>query len=499
MENGFTLQDPNRTVRGGHEFHDKTLNGVSLAKARLENPDTINEVVTYLMGKEHSNFPLLFLTEGQRGGVDYKEINNVEFDYPVFEKLRRTDEVVSSEYKPGDEVGKGDGYLTLVFKTRLFNNQHTLVAPSGAKARIQQKGVKVTNGYKYVLQLFRNSSDTAIGYDDVRVGTKWSMWNIANVSESYSLGNESNFQTGGKLKNQIGILRKSFEVGGQAYNNTSRTLNWVGANGSSVGLIINEQEYQNEILMKEACEEYLWDSTYNRDINGQIMNICEQTGLPIPMGAGLREQIPNRDTFAQLTLRKFDSMVRDATFGHTDGENANLIIFTGTGGMEEINRVLTEASSKYSLLDGALNSTIKGNPMDLSFGHRFTSYRHIDGHTITFVKVPVFDTGARALASDPHPISGLPLTSYEMHFVDFSTYNGVRNVQIVSQKGRSMIRGIEQGMSLIKGATYGDYKGNAMDINLSTSQDKTSVHYLKTLGIVMYRNTKSFSLYCDAN
>jgi len=497
MEN-FTLQDPNRIVRGGHEFHDKTLTGVSLAKARLENPDTINEVVTHLMGKESNNFPLLYLTEGQRGGVDYKEINNVEFDYPVFEKLRRVDEVVSSDYSAGSRIGLGDGYITLVFKTRLFNNQHTIVSPSGAKARIQQKGVKVSNGYKYVLQLFRNSNDASIGYDDVKKGAKWAMWNIANVSEAYSLGNESNFQTGGKLKNQIGILRKSFEVGGQAYNNTTRTLNYVPASGKGVGLIINEQEYQNEILMKEACEEYLWDSTYNRDVNGVIMNTCEDTGLPIPMGAGLREQIPNRDTYARLTLRKLDALIRDCTFGHTDAENSNLIIFTGTGGMEEISNAMKEDASKYRLLDGALNNTIQGGPMDLVYGSRFTRYRHIDGHTITFVKVPVFDTGARAQASNPHPVSGLPLTSYEMHFVDFSRYDGKRNVQIVTQRGRSLIRGIEQGMSLIKGASYGDYKGNAMDINLSTSQDKTSVHYLKTLGIAMYRNTKCFSLYCDA-
>ena len=92
-----------------------------------------------------------------------------------------------------------------------------------------------------------------------------------------------------------------------------------------------------------------------------------------------------------------------------------------------------------------------------------------------------------------------PLTSYEMHFVDMSTYDGELNVQLVSQKGRSLIRGIEQGMTLLKGLNYGDYSGNTMDIKLSTSQDKTSIHYLKTLGVAIRRNTHCFSLYCTAN
>lgn len=494
----YSMQPENRVVRGGHSFHDKSLSGISLAKARMLEPDTINQVVTFLMGKESSNFPLLFLTEGQRGGVDYKEITDVEFDWPVFDKLNRTDEVIASSYANGDRIGTGDGYLTLIFKTRLFNHQHTLVSASGAKARVQQKGRKVSNGYEYVLQLFRNDSRASIGYDDVKPGAKWSMWNIANVSEAYSWGNESNFQLGGKLKNQIGILRKSFEVGGQTANNVTRSLNYSTASGKTQGLLIAEQEYQNEILMKESCEEYLWDSTYNRDVNGNIMNICEETGLPIPMGAGVREQIPHRDTYARLTLKKLNSMIRDATFGATDAEKMNLIVFTGTGGLEEISDAIKDDMNNWRAYDGSLANTVGNNPMDLIYGTAFTRYRHIDGHIITFVKVPVFDTGARASSAPLHPVSGLPMTSYEMHFVDFSTYEGKRNVQLVSQKGRSLIRGIEQGMTLIKGATYGDYKGNAMDIPLSTSQDKSSVHYLKTLGIVIHRNTRCFSLYCDA-
>ena len=68
---------------------------------------------------------------------------------------------------------------------------------------------------------------------------------------------------------------------------------------------------------------------------------------------------------------------------------------------------------------------------------------------------------------------------------------------MVSQKGRTLIRGIEQGMALMKGTNYGEYNGNTMDIKLSTAQDKTAIHYLKTCGVAIRRNTHCFSLICD--
>jgi hypothetical protein len=50
------------------------------------------------------------------------------------------------------------------------------------------------------------------------------MIGAANVSEAYSVGNESNRRTQGKLKNQIGIIRKSYEFAGNVGNRTVEYL-----------------------------------------------------------------------------------------------------------------------------------------------------------------------------------------------------------------------------------------------------------------------------------
>ena len=477
-------------------FDDKGYtNNISLTQARMTNPDTLNPVITHLMGLESKKFPLLFLTEGQQGGTKYVEIQDIEYDWPVFGRLKRTDVVVGHDYPADAKPGLGGVMAEVVFKSAWIKNQHTIVSPRGIRCRVSGKPERVGNGFKYRLQLIRKSDAEFIPLSEFEPNTTWAMSGGANVTESYSFGNESNKQTPGKLKNQIGILRKSYEIGGNVSQRTTTFQFNVG--GKQTNYWLPFEEWQHEINFKQDCEENLWESQYNRDAYGRITTIDEETQLPIPMGAGILEQIPNIDTYGILSTQKLTNTITDVTYGATDTENMDIVLFTGKGGKREFSDALMRDANKWRVLDGSMNNTITGSPMGLVYGAAFTQFRHIDGHTITVKELPILDFGGRAEIAPKHPISGLPLTSYEMHFVDMSKYDGENNVQLVSQKGRSLIRGVEQGMTLLKGLSYGDYKGNAMDINLATSQDKTAIHYLKTCGVAIRRNTHCFSLYCN--
>ncbi len=495
----FSLQNQNsyRVVHNEHFDDSGYTNNLSLTKARMVNPDHLNPVITHLMGQENKKFPLLYLTEGQNKGTKYIEIQDVEYDWPVFGRLRRTDAVAGHDYAPTDKPGYGGTSVYVVFKTAWLKYQHNIVSPNGVWCRIMSKPEKVSTGFKYKLDIIRKNNVSSIPLDELKTGTLWAMSAGANVAESYSSGNESNKQMPGKLKNQIGIIRKSYEIGGNVSNRT--TTFQFNINGKQENYWLPFEEWQHEMTFKADCEESLWESTYNRDINGQIMNIDEETQLPIPYGAGLKEQIPNRDTYGTLTLKKLKNTISEVMYGATDAEQMNIVLFTGLGGKEEFSNAITNEISGWTLYQGALNPTVNGSPMNLVFGSAFTQYRHIDGHMVTIAHLPYLDHGGRAQNAPLHPVSGRPLTSYEMHFVDMSVYDGQNNVQLVAQKGRALIRGIEQGMTLLKGLNYGDYNGNSMDINLSTNQDKTSIHYLKTLGVAVRRNTHCFSLYCVAN
>lgn len=476
-------------------FDDKGYtNNLSLTQARMTNPDSLNPVITHLMGAESKKFPLLFLTEGQAGGTKYVEIEDIEYDWAVFGRLRKTDAVASHAYAADARPGEFGAPIYVVFKTAWLKNQHTIISPRGFRCRVDGKPERVGNGFRYKLQLLTQSA-AYLPLTELATNTLWGMSGGAQVSESYSFGNESNKQTPGKVKNQIGVLRKSYEIGGNVSERTT-TFNF-NVNGKVTKYWLPFEEYQHEMSFKGDVEENLWESEYNRDASGRVTTIDEELQLPIPMGAGLLEQIPNRDTFGVLGTKKLINLIREVMYGATDTDNLNIVLFTGVGGKQDFSDALMREASGWRLYDGALKDTITGGPTSLSFGAYFTQFRHPDGHTITVKDLPYLDYGGRAQVAEKHPITGLPLTSHEMHFVDMSTYDGERNVQIVTQKGRALIRGVEQGMTLLKGLSYGDYKGNKMDINLATSQDKTSIHYLKTCGVAIRRNTHCFSLLPD--
>lgn len=507
------------TLRGQREsrilFHETfdgngfTTNN-SLAQMRIVKPDQINPVITHLMGKEEDIFPLTFLTEGQKGGSRKIEIQDIEYEWPVMGRPKISDTIVNSDYSSSDDsIGAGGVPVKAVFKSNWLKNQHTVVTPSGSHLRIQGKPRPVgSGGFEYVFQLIYSNPTEAVPFSDFLPGTKWSMMGGAAVSEAYSSGNESNKQAPAKLKNQISVLRKSFEIGGNVSNRTVEFQ--FNIKGKTTSYWMPFEEYQHEIEFKKVCEEHLWWSRYNRDAQGRITTIDPETQLPIPIGAGVDDQIYNRDTYGILTADKIASTVSDVMYGATDKEGAGkggmeVILYTGIGGMEEFDRAIKRDAnglSGWTLLAGNVaDKFVRGSGThNLAYGAYFNQYAHVNGHIITVKHLPLLDYGGRADNAPSHPVSGKPITSYEMYFVDQSMYDGERNVQMVSQKGRSMIRGIEQGMTLYKGMafeSYMSYKGNALNLNLATDQDKTSIHFMKTLGVVIRRNTHCFKLSCD--
>ena len=256
MEQTLTNQNASRILV--HEKFDGkgfTTNN-SLAAMRLTKADTLNPVITHLMGNENKKFPLTFLTEGQKGGLKKNSIQDVEYNWPVMSRMKKSDTIVSHEYGVDDTPGIGGTTFEVVFKTEWLKQQHLIHSPNGVQARIQGKPVPVSNGFKYTLVIIYRSRDEFCAVSELTPNTRWAMVGGAPVSEAYSSGNESNKQAPGKLKNQISIIRKSYELGGNVKNRTVEFQFKIG--GTTTSYWMPFEEYQHEIEFKEACEEFLY-------------------------------------------------------------------------------------------------------------------------------------------------------------------------------------------------------------------------------------------------
>lgn len=479
-----------------HDRHDAKgfTNENTLANALLTKPDKLNPVLTHLMGREDKRFPLSFMTEGQRGGVKQIEINDVQYSWDTFKRLKTTDSIVSTTYSGTDSVGIGFSDFYVTFKTAWLKQQRTVESPNGTRARIMGKPIQNGAHYQYTLRLIGVDSQETVDISQLQAGVLWGTVGGASVSESYSKGNESNVTAPGKMKNQISFIRKSYEIGGNLSNKTVEVQ--FNINGKKTNYWIDFERWQHMIDWKQTCEEEYWYSKYNRDAQGVITLTDPDTNLPIPMGAGLLDQIPNEDTYGKLTADKIKRTVADVMYGATDTGNMDIVLYTGEGGAEEFDTAMKDEASGFSLVSNANvgDKFVTGSGRSLSYGAYFTQYQHVDGHTVTLKKVPLFDHGGRAAISPKHPVTGKPLESYRMVFLDQSIYDGERNVQMVTQKGRAMRTGVLQGMAKLPGI---DFKGNN-GMNIATDQDKSSVHFMSAKGVGIRRNTHCFQLECEA-
>lgn len=461
----------------------------SIVNALLSKPDNVDPVLTHLMGRTDKQFPLSFLSEGQTGS---KPVKDVQYTYDVINKLDKADYVISTSYGALDKPGLNGNSFFITFRTNWFKRGHIIESANDVQARILNAPVSVGLYFKYEVELMYDGRFDFCPISELQPGIAWAMIGGAPVAQSLSMGNESNVVMPGKMKNQLSFLRKSWRLGGNINNKTVECQFNIEGRKSSKWIAF--EQWQFMIKWKIAIEEHLWYSRYNRRPDGSVGNKDRETGQDITIGAGILDQIPNNDTYSILTARKIKDTTRDVMFGATDTENMDIRLFTGYGGGEEFDEAMKDdlKSLGFNIVDQ--DKFIKGGGYNLIRGGYFTVYEHKDGHKITVQHLPLLDLGNRANKAPRHPKTNLPMTSYEMYFIDMSTYDGIPNVQMYHEEGRSMRTGIVQGMT----ETPYDFTGNAKGmINLATEQDASHIHFMCSKGITIRRNTHCFALRCD--
>ena len=457
----------------------------SLAYAYLTKPDKISPIITHLMGREEDKFPLTFLTEGQKGGQRSIEISDIQYEWDVINRLRKADAIAVTSYTSGTP-GINNQPFTLLMKTNWLK-KGLVVTQSGVTLKCLGNGTPAGQFYLYTFETTDINPLAYVPLSDLVAGAKLAASGGNPVSESMSFGNSSNVVTPGRMKNQLSVLRKSYRLGGNIANKVTEFQ--FNVNGVQSKLWIDFERYQHMINWKQEVEEHLWYSNYNRRADGSIVNKDPETGLPTPMGAGVIDQIPNSDTYAVLTATKIKQVVGDVMYGAPDKKNVTIVLYTGLDGLDQFDTAMKGSLQTSGFTTINKDMFVSGAGRNLVLGGFFTGYQHVDGHSIIVKHLPLLDYGGRAESARLHPISGRPFTSSEMYFLDQSDYDGEKNIQMVTQKGRSEIMRVVKGMSPLPS----DLQGNDTQ-SIATEQDVSSVHFMKTFGVCIRRNTHCFKL-----
>lgn len=470
-------------------------NEESIAYLQLTKPVEINAFMTYNYGMDDDRFPLSFMTEGQ-GSSGIVDIATVQWTWSTMGRMKFTDFVTyfnTANTKPG----LAGAEFEVHFSTHWFIEQYGLLAPDGkTQVRIQKDLGESPYGYAYLLKITNPNPNAFVDPEMLAKGKYWSM-TAPTVSESYSKGNRSNSMGPGKMTSQLEFHRYSKEIAGNLANVVT-CYEFKNGNGGTSNLWINEEMRQFNLTMRVMNEERLWISEYNRNTNGEIMLKDRDNGKPIPHTSGMLEicRESNYDTYGEyLSIGKLKRIVDDVLDRDTDTGSMEVVLMAGKGFMEDFDDALKRDAKDNGFLTPLGDKEIQGSGYGLEYGAYFRAYKTVDGHRITVKHCSFFDKGTIAEAAKQngyiHPRSGLPITSHQAAFIDFSNYEGQRNVRMVRQKGQIYKAKVIEGMTDIP-ACWGLPNTNhaATEIDLARYEVKSSI------GLQVNNSTKMFLLSC---
>lgn len=478
------------------KFEDRGYsNEESIAYLQLQKPVEINSFLTYNYGMDDDRFPLSFMTEGQ-GSSGTVDIATVQWHWSTMGRMKFTD-FVTHFSAANTAPGKGGTEFEVHFSTHWFIEQYGLIAPDGqTQVRIQKDLGESPYGYAYLLKLTSPNPDAYVDPELLETGKYWSM-TAPTVSESYSKGNRSNTMGPGKMTSQLEFARYSKEIAGNLANVITE-YEFKNNGGGTSKLWINEEMRQFNLNMRVMNEERLWLAEYNRNEKGEVLLKDRDNGKPVYHTSGMLEicRESNYDTYGEfLTLNKIKRTVCDVLDRDTDTGTMDVVLMGGKGFMEDFDEAMKVDAKENGFLTPLGDKEIQGNGNNLEYGAYFRKYKTVDGHTITCKHCSFFDKGTIAEAAKQngmiHPRTGLPITSHQAAFIDFSSYDGHRNVRMVRQKGQIYKAKVIEGMTDIP-ACWGLPNTNhaATEIDMARYEVKSSI------GLQVDNSNKMFLLKC---
>jgi hypothetical protein len=490
------MREIQTTVFNSERFTDENV----LYKNRLIDPVTLSRGLTYLYGKDSEMFPLLSLTDGQKGLTSVKptKMNDTQYTWNVMGRMKHTSRVIglanASNTKPGlgftsFEVDFEDDWLLKFYTVTSPDKQHNC----RVQGNPQRLGAKQ---FRYKFIVLTGDSTESVSLDNFMNGVSWVM-GAPVVSQSKSDGTTSNSMAPGKWTNQFGLYRFGKKISGNVANKVVN-IEFDTEGGGKTNMWMPFEMKLWEIDRRLMLEEKLWNSKYNRDSNGNISNKDDENGEPLPEGAGIKDILYTTgqyDTYSTLTVSKLDQIVNKIFANRVDSNNPmELVLYTGSGGIRMFNEALkNDAHSRGFYEKLGQEEIMSGKDGWLSYGKYFNQYKTIDGHIITIKRANIFDNGTYAEMdkANGRMFKGWPDESYNFFLLDHSrTDSSERNIQLVAEEGREIITGVYKGLTNLPGA----WGAIGADKVLSTTKDVASYEVIVSQGIAMRNYTTSMWL-----
>ena len=460
----------------------------TIASALMSAPHKVSASLSYIFGIRNES-TLDFLTGGT-GRTMY--IENREYEWDVMIEADKPVTIKDAKWQ-GSAISSTDtpglnGTEIQVWVAEKFFETGSIVEFDDKlyQARVMSSPYEDGHDWVYTLQVGDGQAGSYIPPSLLVAGSQ-----LSTVGSAYEEGSKEadiiNYQTPFKLRNQLTTMRLKYEITGSAYATVmviemrdpitkKRTKYW--------------SDYQEWIALRKWYKQIDYQLVYDQHTgssNGTNM-LKGTNGRPVYRGAGLLQQIApsNRRYYTTLTADLLEDFLSDLSYNILGMGERKFVGLTGEMGMKELDRVLREKASGYSVID---THFISGSGQELTLQGQFTTYKMLNGITLSLKHFPLYDNTYHNRKL--HPVSGKPVESYRMTFLDFGMRDGDSNIVKVVRKGREMV------MWHTGGAVSPSGFANSINTMRSDDSDGYTVHFLGEVGIMVKDPTTSGELILD--
>jgi len=463
----------------------------TLANTLLTKPHEISPVLSYIMGRFNQGSVIDYITNGL-GKVMTIESRQYEWRVMIESERAvtiRNAQIDGSSISSSDVPGINGQPITLWLSDKWFGPGAIIEFDDKEyQARIISEPYQDGNDWVYTVVVADGQAESFIPPSLLAAGKM-----VSRVGSAYEEGSDEadivNYQTPFMLRNHLTTMRLTYDITGDAYSSVMVIEIREPSTKKSTKYWAPYQEWVALRQWYERVDYMTMYSKYNANPDGTV-SLIGTNGRPVYIGAGILEQISpaNRKSYTTLTLELLDTYLSDLCFNIRGFGERKFIALAGEMAMREFDRVLRDKASGYTLVD---TKFVTGSGQELTLGGQFVTYKGLNGIELTLKHLPLYDDPVRNRKL--HPITGKPLESYRMTFLNIGTRDGEPNIKKVVRKDRELVMWHTAG-AVAPGS------GHAKSINTlrSNTKDSYQVNFLSEQGVMILDPTSCGELYCDA-
>jgi len=435
-------------------YSDNPMSSLLMGSSRTE--ETIGNTEWEWELKGANTRPLVVVEDVESGNSTpgkYKKIFKIKLDEPW--------------YLPGDVISPGTS-----------NKKY--------QVRIQNQGVKDGDGTIYFVRMNSDDPQAYMPSKYLKPGQQWGKL-FSQYEEASEQSGSTVFSLPIAFRNRMSKYRKEYRI-----------TDYASTEVLAVAIPDSNGKYHNS-WMRYAEVEY-WQQWYREIERGLWYSRSAETvlganGRPVRMGPGIQEQLEDSHIhrYTKLSAKLIEEYLQDIFYSRVKpGKGRQIKGFTGEYGMLEFHRAIQDWQNKSGFIKNIeiytnkVQSEVHTNALEA--GYQFVKYNMANGASLELIHNPLYDD--REINFEIDEVTGFPVESQRITFLDFSGEAKASNLKIMNKKDGFAFTYVE-GM-------YGPY-GPKNGGSSAHSGSYYEMHVEKSVGMHIHDITKCGELILSRN